>query len=122
MNDPVNHPKHYNSHESGVEAIEICERMSFCVGNAVKYVFRAGEKGDRLEDLKKARWYLQRDIEQRTNDTRAFISATRATEEALKKIWATPTPTLLGMFLWALARGNIQLALDLVNEEIQRAE
>lgn len=62
ISDPVNHPTHYNSHPSGVEAIAICEHMNFCVGNAIKYLFRAGKKGDLLEDIKKARWYLDREI------------------------------------------------------------
>lgn len=63
MNDAVNHPKHYNTHPSGVECIQIVEHMNFCLGNAIKYIWRAGEKGDTLEDLKKARWYLNREIE-----------------------------------------------------------
>ena len=61
--ETVNHPKHYNSHPSGVEAIVICEHMTFNVGNAVKYLFRAGLKGAAVEDLKKAAWYINREIE-----------------------------------------------------------
>lgn len=60
--DMVNNPPHYNSHASGVECIQITEHMNFCVGNAVKYLWRAGEKNDLLEDLKKARWYVDREI------------------------------------------------------------
>jgi len=60
--DPVNHPSHYNSHPSGVECITVTEHMNFCIGNAVKYLWRAGEKGSLLEDLKKARWYIDREI------------------------------------------------------------
>ena len=64
MNDNVNHPKHYNSHPSGVECIEITEHMNFCLGNAVKYIWRAGLKSDSpIEDLKKARWYIERELE-----------------------------------------------------------
>ena len=62
MDDPVNHPVHYTSHPSGVEAIDITEFMSFCLGNVIKYVMRADYKTDRLEDLQKARWYLEREI------------------------------------------------------------
>jgi hypothetical protein len=62
MDDPVNHPAHYTSHPSGVEAIDITEFMSFCLGNVIKYVMRADYKTDRLEDLQKARWYLEREI------------------------------------------------------------
>jgi hypothetical protein len=63
QHDPVNRPKHYASHPSGVECIQITEHMNFCLGNAVKYIWRAGEKGDKVEDLKKAIWYINREIE-----------------------------------------------------------
>jgi hypothetical protein len=70
MSEQVNHPKHYNDHPSGVECIVVVEHMTFNVGNAVKYCWRAGLKGaadeqeaKRIEDLKKARWYLDREIQ-----------------------------------------------------------
>jgi hypothetical protein len=62
VSDQVNHPTHYTSHPSGVETIQITEFMSFCLGNVIKYVMRADYKTDRLEDLQKARWYLDREI------------------------------------------------------------
>jgi hypothetical protein len=62
MTDLVNHPPHYTAHPSGVECIQITEHMNFCRGNAVKYIWRAGDKGDEVEDLKKARWYIDREI------------------------------------------------------------
>ena len=65
MNDPVNHPKHYTEHPSGVECIEITEHMNFCVGNAIKYLWRAGLKGEQVEDLRKARWYIDRELSKR---------------------------------------------------------
>ena len=65
MSDPINHPDHYTNHPSGVECITVTEHMNFCVGNAVKYLWRAGLKGNELEDLKKARWYIEREIERR---------------------------------------------------------
>ncbi len=60
--DPVECPRHYTTHPSGVECIQITEHFNFCVGNAIKYLWRAGLKGDALEDLKKAQWYLSREI------------------------------------------------------------
>lgn len=65
--DPVNHPKHYTSHPSGVECIQITEHLNFCLGNAVKYIWRAGEKDQEkeIEDLEKASWYLLREIKRR---------------------------------------------------------
>jgi hypothetical protein len=68
MNDNVNHPKHYNSHPSGVECIEITEHMNFCLGNAVKYIWRASLKGKEVEDLRKARWYIDREISRILNE------------------------------------------------------
>jgi len=63
MNDEIN-PKHYTDHPSGVECITITEHMDFCVGNAIKYLWRAGRKPttEELTDLKKARWYIDRKI------------------------------------------------------------
>ena len=63
MHDPVNKPKHYTSHESGIECIQITEHMNFCIGNAVKYLWRYEQKGDAIENLKKALWYIQREID-----------------------------------------------------------
>lgn len=64
IDDPVDHPTHYNSHPSGIECIEITEHLNFCIGNAMKYLWRAGEKDtdQRIQDLRKARWYLDREI------------------------------------------------------------
>ncbi len=62
MSDNVNHPKHYNSHPSGVECITVTEYMNFNVGNAIKYLWRSDHKNG-LEDLKKAQWYINREIE-----------------------------------------------------------
>jgi len=62
--DPVHHPAHYTQHPSGIECITVTEHMTFCLGNAVKYVWRAGLKSnDPVQDLEKARWYIDREIE-----------------------------------------------------------
>jgi hypothetical protein len=60
--DTVDHPSHYTSHPSGVECITVVEVMTFNVGNAIKYLWRAGLKGALVEDLRKARWYIDREI------------------------------------------------------------
>ena len=64
-NDPVNHPKHYTTHPSGVECITVTQHMNFCLGNAMKYIWRADEKGNDIQDLQKAVWYLIKEIERR---------------------------------------------------------
>lgn len=61
--DAVNHPEHYNKHPSGVECIDVVEHFNFNVGNAVKYLWRVGLKGDHIQDLEKARWYINREID-----------------------------------------------------------
>jgi hypothetical protein len=63
MTDAVNHPAHYNAHPSGVECITITEHMNFNLGNAVKYIWRVGLKSDDpVVDLRKASWYIDREI------------------------------------------------------------
>lgn len=61
----VNHPQHYTDHPSGIECIQITEHMGFCLGNAIKYIWRADLKGNAIEDLEKAEWYIRREIEKR---------------------------------------------------------
>lgn len=60
--DPVTAPQHYTAHPSGVECITIARHMSFALGNALKYIWRAGRKVEsaaaEIQDLRKARWYL----------------------------------------------------------------
>jgi hypothetical protein len=62
--DNIN-PQHYRQHPSGVECITITEHFGFCIGNAIKYLWRAGLKGDAVEDLRKAAWYIDREIRRR---------------------------------------------------------
>jgi hypothetical protein len=64
MSDPVNSPSHYTAYD-GLEIIDLTEQMNFCRGNAVKYLARAGlkSKETEVEDLKKALWYVRREIE-----------------------------------------------------------
>lgn len=63
MTGAVDHPAHYNGHQSGIEAIDVCEHMSFNLGNAMKYLWRADLKGKSVEDLQKSAWYVAREIE-----------------------------------------------------------
>ena len=67
MNDVVNKPKHYTSHPSGIDCIQITEHMSFNLGNALKYIWRCDLKKDAVEDLRKAQWYISREIAKRIN-------------------------------------------------------
>ncbi len=61
--DIINHPSHYKG--KGLECIQVIEafNLTFSLGNAIKYILRAGKKGNKKEDLQKAVWYLNREIE-----------------------------------------------------------
>ena len=76
MSDAVNHPSHYTQYP--VEVIELTEHMNFCRGNAVKYIARAGYKGETLhkeiEDLEKAKWYIEREIDRLKKKNQYAIS------------------------------------------------
>lgn len=65
--DAVNNPKHYQ--QLPIEAIEITSLFNFCLGNTLKYIFRADHKGNKLEDLRKARWYLDYEIRRLERDS-----------------------------------------------------
>jgi hypothetical protein len=62
--NPVNHPQHYGGGDNVYEAIKVIEawELGFNLGNTVKYIARCGKKDDELQELKKARWYLEREI------------------------------------------------------------
>ena len=62
---PVDHPTHYTKHPSGIECIQITEHMGFNLGNALKYIWRCDLKHDAIQDLHKAMWYIQREINKR---------------------------------------------------------
>lgn len=74
--DLVNRPFHYTQHPSGVECIQITEHMNFCLGNAMKYIWRADLKHNAVEDLEKAKWYIDRELKRR----RAAIAAVEVGE------------------------------------------
>jgi hypothetical protein len=67
MIEQVNHPKHYGGADNPYEAIKVIEAwgLGFCLGNTVKYISRAGKKetDKTVQDLEKAKWYLEREIE-----------------------------------------------------------
>ena len=86
----VDHPPHYTSHPAkcakcghGIECIQVAEHLNFCLGNAMKYIWRADLKSG-IEDLEKAKWYVTREIERRTKEKRAIrklVSAISASEK-----------------------------------------
>ena len=74
QHDAVNHPRHYTSHASGIECVEVAEHCGFSIGNAVKYLWRCDEKNAPIEDVEKAAWYVRREFDRRS----AKLSAVRS--------------------------------------------
>ena len=82
MNDPVHNPSHYKS--GGIEVIDVIEAfdLNFRLANVIKYVLRAGRKGDALEDLEKAAWYLDREIDKLEEEAEADDKSLELTKRA----------------------------------------
>lgn len=95
--DMVNNPPHYKD-ASGIECIEVTKYMSFLGGNCFKYLYRAGSKGDAIEDLKKAAWYAERAHEQKE-----VVS-----HQLLEDIW----------LISSHRSRNISLAIDFIAEDM----
>ena len=73
MKEQVNHPSHYGGSDNPYETIKVVEawELDFHLGNVVKYISRAGKKDDELQELKKARWYLDRKIQNLENNNKS---------------------------------------------------
>ena len=82
MNDPVHNPAHYKS--GGIEVIDVIEafKLNYRLGNVIKYVLRAGRKGDALQDLEKAAWYLDREIDKLEEEAEADDKSLELTKRA----------------------------------------
>lgn len=83
----VDHPSHYNKSPSGIECIDVVEHLNFNRGNAIKYIWRAEDKGDPVTDLAKARWYIDREIERLSREQSAAVTLI-APSECVCRNWA----------------------------------
>ena len=115
MHDPVNNPEHYTSHPSGVECIQVAEHFGFCLGNALKYIWRADLKNDAIEDLEKAKWYIEREIKRRKN-LLTKISETEDPVDLDAKIEEAEESGILDGETWRV----LELRPDLDEETAQR--
>ena len=84
--DKINHPTHYTAHASGVECIQITEHFCFNLGNAIKYLWRADSKGAPLDDLRKAGWYIEREITRRIDAANTAPLVTKSDSSPTEKI------------------------------------
>jgi len=81
--EEVDHPRHYNLHPSGIECIDVIQWMTFNVGTAMKYQWRAGLKpgADNITDLRKAIWFLNQEIERLESGNKRITDSTQETVE-----------------------------------------
>lgn len=131
--DMVNHPPHYTAHPSGVECVEVIESCGLLVGNAIKYLWRYDLKHG-LEDLQKARWYAERELDRRRNDSRAIGIFTEAGTRAMERWMAAEDDGPVRNAIFSLlisetyhgpsASEAIRMSLkeinDLIIEEVQK--
>lgn len=113
--DTVDHPPHY---ANGVECIDIAEHLSFNVGNALKYVWRRHAKGDPVENLRKAEWYLRRAREYGAAIPTPVVGDLILEKMAAVALQADDLP--LRDLLVALMHGNLTIASVVVQTEIER--
>ena len=108
MSDSVEHPSHY-AHPSGVEAIDICEYLTFNLGNALKYLWRAGKKGPAAEDYRKAAWYLRREaaFQQRPGRRARYVVPRDVQELAAKALEHVADGWALRQILFAISDSHI---------------
>jgi hypothetical protein len=109
--DMVNHPPHYQGHPSGLECIEVTRGLSFCLGNTIKYLYRAEQKNGR-QDLEKAAWYLRDHVEHCGPIDVPPISATLRTLAA-----AEPHPCKQAIY-YRISVGAVGGALDVLERWI----
>lgn len=84
MSEQVNHPSHYNQIK-GIECIDVAEQLNFNLGNALKYIWRCEDKGNKIQDLKKAIWYIDREIKNETAKSKSLEPNQAAPEDSTSR-------------------------------------
>jgi len=117
-NDNINHPSHYTGHPSGIECIEVAQYMGFCLGNALKYIWRDGQKAgeDVNDDLRKAIWYIQREIDRRI-DEQKLVDECNTTDWSVRA--EKPADTTLS---YGDARRQVELGHDYYHGKNSRTQ
>jgi len=122
----VDHPKHYNNHPSGVEAIEIVQYMGFCLGNAFKYVYRYQHKNG-LQDIEKAIWYLKR--QQTIIINKKLVATHTATNDFYKILSAEPNADIKKVLqiIWDVSfhnqkNGMLGIAINILIDMLENNE
>ncbi|MFN3465641.1 MAG: DUF3310 domain-containing protein [Terricaulis sp.] len=115
MTDAVNHPPHYNAHPAGIECIDVVDRLPFCQGNAIKYLWRANHKGAARQDLEKALWYVDRALQGRD-----AVMAALPADDFLRQVCAGFDPRV-GCAILAIATCELGEAREWLFSLIQEA-
>jgi hypothetical protein len=116
--DPVNHPSHYTSHPSGVETLEVTRQLSFDCGNAVKYVWRRGDKGTLLQDLRKAAFYINDAL----NNSQLSMDVPAPAAHILEQVAAVEPDPLAAKFYVAVAEMRWLDAESVVQQMINQLD
>lgn len=117
MTDNIDHPEHYTNRDIGYECIDLAQHQTFCVGNAIKYLWRYEAKENPIEDLRKARWYavrasaMQETIDNRTGNCKTILR--RLADSTSGYECAAWTGLLWGKWYIVLS------ALDMLIEEVK---
>ena len=139
MKEKVNNPDHYRKIGLNTECIDIAEHCNFNIGNAIKYLWRAGHKADELTDLKKCRWYIEREIVR--YDRNPFLSiymkmansvrvnpierSSRGLQEVMEKFDPDRAQCFLGLYRYMFTQENrrpLSDSLEFINDAINRIE
>ena len=121
MTDIINHPAHYTGVTAEIECIDIARHLNFQLGNAFKYIWRAGKKGGRgkeIEDLKKALWYLEDSIQNGYND----LDQCDDLASGLASIVTRGDDSMRGVILRDIAARRIVAAANILREMIRDRE
>jgi hypothetical protein len=113
--DMVNHPPHYRGNGSGIECIDVAEHMSFVLGNALKYIWRYESRGSGEQDLRKAKWYLQRAL----GFGHSPIPPHKARNLLYDVLQHEPSGLRHGLFSLILF-GDLRKAIFAIDEELER--
>ena len=116
--DAVNYPAHYTHHPSGVELIAVTRYLPFTIGSALECVLQAGLERDRLEDLRRARWYLADAFKEFGEDFRP----PKGSAGALRRMVDCEPDAATRMLLRYVENGRTAWMLDMVNAMIHRLD
>lgn len=117
MSDPVNHPGHYTCYEH--EVIELTSQLDFCMGNVAKYVLRADHKGRKVEDLKKALWYLDYFNDEVSMNAESYHFRLCKDQQFSELVRSYKSPMLVAILDDPVGDGRLALQLAIKDAEIE---